>query len=221
MSLAITMAYLNKLNTGKGQKIDVAMYDAIFGILESPILFDTILGEKSTRTGNADPATLVPYDVYECQDGYFSAGIASDSGWPKFCETIGMHELIEDPRFVDNDLRCKNYEEFTAIVSKYFKTKTKIELADTFVATGVPSAPVLTVPEIMEHPQIIARDMMVELEDPGIGKHLAIGNPMKLSKTPAVIQKGAPLMGEDTDDILRGIGYSDAEIKSLYENEIV
>lgn len=221
MSLAITMAYLNKLNTGKGQKIDIAMYDAIFGILESPILFDTVLGETATRVGNADPATLVPYDVYECKDGYFSAGLASDAGWPKFCETIGMPELIEDSRFIDNDLRCKNYEEFTATVADYFKSKTKNELSDIFVQGGVPSAPVLTVPEVMEHPQIKAREMMQELEDPGIGKYLAIGNPMKLSKTPASLEKAAPLLGQDTDSILKDLGYSNEEIKSLYKNEIV
>lgn len=221
MSLAIVMAYLNKLNTGKGQKIDVAMYDAIFGILESPILFDTVLGEKSTRTGNADPATLVPYDVYECKDGYFSAGLASDAGWPTFCEAIGMTELIEDPRFIDNDLRCKNYKEFTEIASKFFAGKTREELAKVFVEARVPNAPVLTVPEVMKHPQILARNMMVELEDAGIGKYLAIGNPMKLSETPATIEKGAPLIGQDTKAVLKEVGYSDEEIKNLYKNEII
>lgn len=221
MSLAIVMAYLNKLNTGKGQKIDVAMYDAIFGILESPILFDTVLGETATRTGNGDPATLVPYDVYECKDGYFSAGLASDAGWSNFCEAIGMTELIEDPRFIDNDLRCKNYKEFTEIVSKFFISKSKDELTEIFVEAGIPNAPVLTVPEVMTHPQILARDMMVELEDPGIGKYLAIGNPMKLSKTPAAIEKGAPLMGQDTDNVLKELGYNDEAIRNLYEKEII
>lgn len=221
MSLAITMAYLNKLNTGKGQKIDVAMYDAIFAILESPILFQTVLGESSTRVGNGDPATLVPYDVYECKDGYFSAGLASDAGWPKFVKAMDRPELMEDPRFVDNDLRCKNYNEFTETVADFFKGKDRAELSEIFTNNGVPCAPVLTIPEVMEHPQIAAREMMQELEDPGIGKYLAIGNPMVLSKTPAVIEKAAPLMGQDTEEVLKGLGYSTEEIKALYEKEIV
>ncbi|WDV46556.1 CoA transferase [Clostridiaceae bacterium M8S5] len=221
MALAISMAYLNKMNTGKGQKIDVAMYDAIFAILESPILFDTLLGEESTRTGNADPATLVPYDVYECKDGYFSAGLASDKGWPTFCDAVSMPELKEDPRFIDNELRCKNYDEFTTVVGEFFMSKTKNELEEIFVEAGVPNAPVLTIPEIMHHPQIKARDMMLELEDPGIGKYLAIGNPMKLSETPAQLVHGAPLLGQDTDSVLKDIGYSDEEIKSFHEKEIV
>ena len=221
MSTAITMAYLHKLNTGEGQRIDVAMFDSIFSILESPILFDTVLGESSTRTGNADPATLVPYDVYECKDGYFSAGIASDSGYPKFCEAINMPELISDPRFLTNEDRCKNYIPFTEIVSDFFAVKDREELTNIFVSKGVPNAAVLDVPEIMGHPQIAARDMMVEFEDPGVGKHLAINNPMKLSKTPAVLEHGAPMMGQDTEDILKSIGYSDAKIQSLHENAII
>jgi CoA:oxalate CoA-transferase len=221
MATAITMAYFHKLNTGKGQKLDVAMYDAIFSILESPILFETVLGETSTRTGNADPATLVPYDVYECADGYFSAGIASDSGYPKFCNAIGMSELIEDPRFVENEIRCTNYEPFTEIVSDFFAKKTRSELADIFVAAKVPNAPVFDIPEIMEHPQIKARDMMVEFDDPGVGKHLAIGNPMKLSATPATLNHGAPLLGQDTEAVLKSIGYSDSKIKELYSKEVI
>lgn len=221
MATAIAMAYLNKLNTGKGQAIDVAMYDSIFGILESPILFETVLGETSTRTGNADPATLVPYDVYACKDGYFSAGIASDSGYPKFCDAIGMPELVTDPRFITNEDRCNNYDIFTAIVSKFFASKTRAELADAFVKEGVPNAPVLNVPEVMEHPQIISRNMMVDLHDPGVGPHLAINNPMKLSKTPAEIVHGAPIMGQDTEEVLKSIGYTQAAIDLLHKNEVI
>lgn len=221
MATAITMAYFHKLNTGKGQQLDVAMYDAIFSILESPILFETVLGETCTRTGNADPATLVPYDVYECADGYFSAGIASDSGYPKFCNAIGMPELIEDPRFVENGIRCENYEPFTEIVSDFFAKKTRSELADIFVAAKVPNAPVFDIPEVMEHPQIKARDMMLEMEDPGVGSHLAIGNPMKLSKTPPTIEHGAPLLGQDTEAVLKSIGYSNEKIKSLFDSEVI
>ncbi|SHJ39710.1 CoA:oxalate CoA-transferase [Dethiosulfatibacter aminovorans DSM 17477] len=221
MATAITMAYLHKLNTGEGQKLDVAMYDAIFSILESPILFETVLGETCTRTGNADPATLVPYDVYKCKDGYFSAGIASDRQWPSFCEAIKMPELIEDPRFVENGIRCENYAPFTEIVSDFFAQKTRSELADIFVEAGVPNAPVFDIPEVMEHPQIKARDMMLEMDDPGVGKHLAIGNPMKLSKTPPVLEHGAPLLGQDTEAVLKSIGYDDNKIKELFLNEVI
>lgn len=221
MALAIVMAYYNKLNTGKGQRLDVAMLDTIFGILESPILFYTLLAEKVTRCGNNDAATLVPYDVYPCKDGYFSAGLASDSGWDKFCNAIEMPELINDPRFCNNELRCKNYEIITPIITEFFLKKTKAELQEVFSPAGIPNAPVLTIPEIMKHPQIQAREMLIEMEDPGVGKYLAIGNPMKLEKTPAKLEFGAPLIGQDTEKILESFGCSKEEIKELYDKNIV
>lgn len=220
-ALAITMAYFNKLNTGIGQNIDVAMMDSMFGILESPILFKTLLGEDVSRSGNNDSGTLVPYDVFSCKDGYFSAGLAGDSGWDKFCGVLNMPELIEDPRFISNELRCKNYDILTPMMQKFFDDKTKEELQAAFTAARIPNAPVLTIPEIMKHPQIGAREMLVEVEDAGVGEYLAIANPMKLDKNPAQIRFGAPLMGQDTEKVLSSFGYSEAEIKDLYANEIV
>lgn len=220
MALAILMAYYNKLNTGKGQYIDVAMMDTIFGILESPILFKTLLNEEISRCGNSD-VTLVPYDVYPCKDGYFSAGLASDSGWDRFCNCIEMPELIEDSRFIDNDARCKNYDILTPIITKFFLGKTKGELAEIFSAVKIPNAPVSTIPELMEHPQIHARGMLQEIVDPGVGKYLAIGNPMQMDVTPAALEFGAPLRGQDTEKILKGLGYEEKEISAFLEKEII
>lgn len=221
MSLGIVMAYFNKLNSGKGQRIDVSMLDTIFGIMESPILFKNLLDIEVTRCGNNDAGTLVPYDVYQCKDGYFSAGLASDSGWDRFCDVIGMPELVEDPRFVDNTLRCQNYDMITPIISKFFIEKTKAELQESFTLANIPNAPVLTVPELMEHPQILARDMLKPMNDPGVGDYLAIGNPMTMSLTPASLDFGAPLMGQDTDKILKQFGYSMEEIKDFYSKEVI
>lgn len=220
MALAIAMAYYHKLNTGEGQMIDLAMLDTIFGILESPILFYDLLGEKTTRSGNNDAGTLVPYDVYQCKDGYFSAGLASDAAWPKFCETIGMTELTQDPRFVDNELRCKNYDIITPIIAQFFIDKTRAELQEIFSNAGIPCAPVLSVPEVMEHPQIIAREMLIDMVDPGVGPYKALGNPMKMDKTPAQLISGAPLIGQDTESILKELGYSSEQINDLVEKGV-
>ena len=221
MTLAITMAYLNKLNTGKGQLIDVAMFDAMFGILESPILFYNLLGKKVSRCGNNDAGVLVPYDVFKCKDGYFSAGLASESGWDKFCNVIGMPELIDNPLFQTNELRCMNYSNITPIISVYFANKTRDELLESFTAANIPNAPVLTVPEVMHHPQIKEREMLIDLVDPGVGKYQAIGNPMKLEKTPAVIRHGAPILGQNTSEVLLSFGYTQKEIQEFYDKEVI
>lgn len=222
MALGIVMAYYHKLNTGKGQYLDVSMMDTLFGMLESPILTKELLGKELTRCGNTDP-TLCPYDVYPCQDGYFSAGLAagSDAEWKRFCTAINMPELLEDARFASNELRLEHYDILTPILTEYFKTKTKAELTEAFNANNIPSSPVNTIPELMDHPQLKARGMLVPMHDDGVGDYLAMGNPMLLSETPAVLEKGAPSMGRDTISVLKEYGYTDAEIEAFAAGEVV
>lgn len=222
MALGIVMAYYHKLNTGKGQYLDVSMMDTLFGMLESPILTKELLGKELTRCGNTDP-TLCPYDVYPCQDGYFSAGLAagSDAEWKRFCTAINMPELLEDARFASNELRLEHYDILTPILTEYFKTKTKAELTEAFNANNIPSSPVNTIPELMDHPQLKARGMLVPMHDDGVGDYLAMGNPMLLSETPAVPEKGAPSMGRDTVSVLKEYGYTDAEIEAFAAGEVV
>lgn len=218
LALGILMAYYHKLETGEGQYIDVAMMDSLFGILESPILYKELLDVDLTRCGNGDP-TLCPYDVYPCKDGYFSAGLAAGSAaeWERFCKAINMPELLEDERFTTNELRVKNYDILTPILIECFKTKTKAELTGMFTPYKIPNSPVNTIPELMDHPQLKARNMLIEVEDKGVGKYFATANPMHLDKTPATIEKGAPIQGEDTERILKEYGYTDEQLKEFRE----
>ncbi|SHJ21193.1 CoA:oxalate CoA-transferase [Dethiosulfatibacter aminovorans DSM 17477] len=220
-TIGILMAYIDKLNTEKGQRIDVSMLDSMVSILESPILFNSMLGKKVTRCGNNDAATLVPYDVYECRDGYFSVGLAGEKGWYKFCEVMGRTELIDDPRFATNALRCKNFLEIDSIIRGFMIDKTKDELSEAFSADKIPSAPVMSVEEIMNHQQIKDREMLVEIDDKTVGRYRAVGNPMKLESTPAEIRRGASGLGEDNDYILREHGFTDKEIDELRKSGVI
>jgi len=220
-SIGILMAYINKLKTGKGQRIDVSMLDSMVSILESPILFGSMLDQEVTRCGNNDAATLVPYDVYECSDGYFSVGLAGEKGWDKFCQVMGMTNLIEDPRFATNALRCKNFLELDPILKGFMLGKTKDELAEVFSEVKISNAPVMSVEEIMNHQQIKDREMLVEIDDKTVGRYRAVGNPMKLDKTPALIQKGSSRLGEDNILVLKGLGYSKDEIDELRKIGII
>ena len=222
MALAITMAYYNKLQTGKGQHLDVAMMDCLFGIMESPIMYKELLNEEITRCGNTDP-TLFPYDVYPCKDGYFSVGVAAGSPaeWERFCKAIGMPELLQEEKYSTNEGRVALYDELTPKILPFFASKTKAELTEAFAESKLPCSPVNTIPELMHHPQLEARGMLIPLEDEGVGHYTAMGNPMLLSETPAVIEKGAPAMGKDTDRVLKEFGFSGEQIKAFYANEIV
>lgn len=222
MALALVMAYYNKLNTGKGQYLDVSMMDCLFGIMESPILYKELLNEEISRCGNTDP-TLFPYDVYPCKDGYFSVGVAAGSAseWERFCHAIEMPELLKEERYSTNEQRVALYDELTPKIVKFFKTRTRAELTEIFNACKLPSSPVNTIPDLMQHPQLEARGMLVDIVDEGVGPYRAMGNPMKMDLTPAVIEYGAPAMGRDTDKVLKEFGYSEAEIRNFAVREVI
>ena len=180
LSFAITAALSQREKTGDGSWIDYSLYDTYFSLLESPILFKELMDVSSARCGSADPGTLVPYDVFRCKDGYFSAGLASDAGWDRFCEAIGMPGLYDDPRYDTNEKRCQRYAEMTAIFAPFFEKHTREELQEIFSAANIPNAPVLTAKEVSEHPQVRARGMIRE-ETGKNGPVLLTGNPMVMT----------------------------------------
>ena len=122
---------------------------------------------------------------------------------------------------MSNDNRIEDYDELTAKVLPFFADKTKAELKEIFNEYKIPNAPVNTIPELLEDPQLEAREMLIEMDDPAVGKYKATGNPMKLSLTPAVIDTPAPLLGQHTDAVLAELGYAEDQIAAFHENGIV
>lgn len=188
LSYAITAAIRRRERDGEGAWIDYSLYDTFFSLLESPILFEELLGVSSVRCGSADPGTLVPYDVFRCQDGYFSVGLASDAGWDRFCEAIGMPELYDDPRYNTNEKRCQRYEEMSGIFAPFFAKRSRADLQEIFTVFNIPCAPVLTAWEAAQHPQIQAREMI---------RHVSgCGGPMPLTCTPMRMSVTKPVYQE-------------------------
>lgn len=204
LTLGICMALFHKKRTGQGQRLDVAMMDSLFSIMDSQLLEYTVLGNIPKRSGNADPG-IAPYDVYVAKDGYCAIGISSDKQFAKLCEVMGRPELSQDPKYIYNEDRVKNYPELKPIIEDYTRQKTRAELEETLIAAGLSVGPVLTVPEVMAHPQTAAREMMVEVNDPGVGTMIIPGIPIKMSSTPGEITSGSPLLGQHTEEILKSI----------------
>lgn len=214
-ALAVMLAYFHRRRTGQGQKVDLAMMDVLFALPEAPFLNYTVLGRKITRCGNSVRHLLAPYDVYRCKDGWFAAGVTSENTWPEFCRVIGRPEMAEDARFASMPLRCEHFDELTELVAPYFADKTKAELTEVWSQTNLAFGPVMTTQELLGFQQLWDREMLVKTTDPGLGDYIAVGNPMKLSASPADIRKGAPLLGENTAEVLQEIGYSVEEIAGL------
>lgn len=221
-ALGITLAYYNKKHTGKGCRLDVAMMDTMFAAIEDTILAYGLTGKAMTRSGNAKPLEIVPYDTYHCAgDGIVAVGINDESMWPDFCEAIGKPELVDDPLYATNDLRCKNFESFTAMMRQYTADKTEDELVEAFTAHNIPATKIYAPLQAMDHPQIRARDMIIDISDPNVGDFQGFGIPVKFSGTPGGISKPSPLLGENSYEIMEHLGYTREEINKLVEEEIV
>ena len=181
--------------TGEGQHVDVAMFDTIFSLLENALVNYTVGGFISQRNGNVDPS-IAPFDIFKCKDGFVALGVGNDKLFQNFCRTIGHEELLEDPRYTTNELRCQNYvPDLQNVIIGWCEQYTKSEVEAIMDEAGIPCGPVLDVKEAIEHPHIQARDMMVHCEHPTAGDQYFQGCVMKLSETPGSVDFASPLLG--------------------------
>lgn len=203
LCVGFLLALYHREKTGEGQQVDVAMLDTIFSILENSIVKTTMQGIVPERQGNIDPS-IAPFDIFEASDGYLALGVGNNNLFKKFCEVLGRPDLVGNPLYLTNDLRCTNYNQgLKQIISDWTKVRTKSEMEEIFDEAGIPCGPVLNMQEAIEHPQIKARDMMVHNTHPLIGDMYFQGCPVKLSNTPPSIETSAPLLGEHNKEVFK------------------
>lgn len=221
MAAAINLALIHKKKTGEGQKIDIAILDCLFSILEAAPITYCMTGSVPERVGNSYPS-ISPYDTFQAADGYVSIGISTDSQWLKFCDALGMEHLKVDERYKTNESRGIHYEsglkeEIEKVTSKMSKFEVEKMLREVRLACGA----VYTVSEAMESEQIKERKMLVQVHDKALGDVTIPGTVIKMSETPGGFTEGAPLLGEHTVTCLQELGYSDAMIAELKEKKII
>ena len=221
LALGVSMALYNREKTGKGHRIDVAMFDTLYSVLENAVVTYTVGGEEPMRAGNSDPA-LAPFDAFQAKDGQVVLGCGTDAMWERLAQAMGRPELAKDPRFASNDLRCRNYmPALKEAVEAWSTTKTKAELEEIIVGIGIPFGQIQTVSQATEHPQIAARNMVQTINDPVIGPMRVPGIPIKVRGISDAVEKPAPTLGQDTDTLLGNLGYDKAAIESLRSEGIV
>ena len=204
--------------TGEGQHVDVAMFDTIFSLLENALVNYTVGGFISQRNGNVDPS-IAPFDIFKCKDGFVALGVGNDKLFQNFCRTIGHEELLEDPRYTTNELRCQNYvPDLQNVIIGWCEQYTKSEVEAIMDEAGIPCGPVLDVKEAIEHPHIQARDMMVHCEHPTAGDQYFQGCVMKLSETPGSVDFASPLLGQHNAEIF---GLTEEEVAQLKEEGVL
>lgn len=216
----ILLALLTREKIGKGQMVDVALFDSAITWMLQPIGSYLATGEQPKRLGTVHPVAA-PYQAFKTKDIYISIGCAADRHWRKLCELLGVEELADDPRFATNPKRVENREELISILSKIFLTKRGDEWLKKLCDAEIPNAPVNTLDRIVSDPQVLHRRMLIELDHLKAGRIKVTGIPIKLSETPGKIMSPPPLLGQHTEKILRELGYSDEDIKELREEEAV
>lgn len=223
LALGICMALYHRERTGEGCKLDVSMMDTLFSILENAVVTYTVGNRIPQRAGNIDPG-IAPFDSFTARDGTFVMGCGTDSLWERLCDVMNMPELLEDPRFATNQLRCDNYlPELKEIIEKWSRKRCVAEIEELLVEKGIPFGNILSVDQAAEHPQIQARNMLWEVYDPGIGASIKIpGTPIKFQGVEDQAKKGAPTLGEDTDKVLQDLaGLSAAEVMALRDKGVI
>jgi crotonobetainyl-CoA:carnitine CoA-transferase CaiB-like acyl-CoA transferase len=211
----IAMALLARGRTGRGQFVDVGMLDATASLLTYQAGNYLTTGEVPGRLGNRHP-TIVPYETFAATDGDFVLAVGNDSLWRAFCQASGLEELGADPRFATNPQRVRAYDEIKGAIVPRLRTRTRAEWIATFTAAGVPCGAVRNVGEVLEDPQIEARDMVKEVAHHTLGVTRVLGVPVKLSATPGSVRTAPPTLGQHTDAILRDdLGLEQQAIEAL------
>jgi crotonobetainyl-CoA:carnitine CoA-transferase CaiB-like acyl-CoA transferase len=197
----ILLALLARVQTGRGQKIDLSMLDCQVALLtyQAGIYFAT--GQSPTRMGNQHP-TITPYETYRCQDGYINLACGNDGMWRAFCRATGYEAWADDARFRTNADRVQHRRQLSALIEPVMLEKTTQEWVEILRKHGIPCGKIQSVGEICEDPQVQARDMVVELMHPKAGPLRVTGVPIKLSDTPGAVTTPPPLLGEHNVQVL-------------------
>ena len=216
----IQLALLARTQTGRGQLVDTSLLEATIGVLSwgAGMYFES--GKSPGPAGHHHPLTA-PAGRFRARDGHVIIAAANDAIFDRLALALGHSEWLLDPRFAKVGARMANRPALFAALEDVLATEDVSHWVETLNAAGVPAGPVLGLADVFSDPQVLAREMLVRLPHPERETFLTTGLPVKLSETPGAIRRAPPLHGEHTPEVLRGAGYTEAEITALAKDGVI
>lgn len=219
--VGVLAAYVNRLKTGEGDKVDVALVDSMVSSLEIINMIYLCTGRVPEPIGNRYEA-IYPYDSFEAEDGMVIIACGNDKLYELLKKVLNIPEL-EEERFSSNVNRVENHAPLKELIEQWTKTRKIDDIVDTLLEAGIPSAPINTIDRVAKDPHIaVAREMFVDLEHPVAGKMKVTGNQLKFTNKKIDISRPAPLLGQHTEEILiEKLGMSHEDYEELKDEKAI
>jgi len=198
---AIQAALIHQLKSGQGQYIDMALLDVQVATLANQAMNFLATGNNPRRYGNAHP-NIVPYQSFQCSDGFIILAVGNDAQFTRFCALAGKPELAADERYQTNSGRVRNRDSLLPMVSEIMLSKSTADWLELLNQRGIPCGPINNLDQVFADPQVRHRGLQLELAHPTAGRAASVANPIKLSKTAIEYKLAPPLLGQHTDEVL-------------------
>ena len=218
-ALAATAALLERRTSGEGQFIDVSLLESgvSLAVWEAGMFFAS--GRIPGRLGSAHQASA-PYQAFRAADGWLTIGATTKFNWSALCGTLGLERLLDDPRYLDANLRFANREPLAAEIEKVTVTRPVARWIELLDEAGVPCAPIQDFGQVFNDPGLVERGFLWDSPHSTAGTVRQLGSPMRFSRTPARRRRAGPQLGEDTEAVLSEIGYGEAEIVDMVRRRV-
>ena len=215
---AILAALVAREQSGRGQHIDVPLFDSQVAWLANQNMNYLLTGIPPDRRGTAHP-NIVPYQAFQTADGYLMLAVGNDSQFANCCASLGCPEIAEDPRYSANSARIENRDELIQIIAERLTKETTAYWLDQFASLHIPAGPINNLAQVFSDPVVAERRIVRSLDHSLAGEVPTVANPVRFSDTPVEYKLAAPILGQHTAEVLKDdLGYSDKEIARLYDS---